>query len=94
MKSISKDSMDQLFTNARTHNGWMNETVTDDTLHRIYDLFKWGPTSANSSPGRVLFVKTPIEKAKLLNCMAPGNLEKTQSAPVTAIMVCRQSSAD
>ena len=86
MKSIAKDAMDQLFTEARTHNGWMNETVTEDTLHRIYDLFKWGPTSANSSPARVIFVKSPEAKAKLLACMAPGNIEKTQSAPVTAII--------
>jgi 3-hydroxypropanoate dehydrogenase len=86
MKSISKESMDQLFTNARTHNGWMNEPVTEETLHRIYDLFKWGPTSANSSPGRVLFVRSPEAKEKLLTCMAPGNIEKTKTAPVTAII--------
>ena len=78
--------MDQLFTNARTHNGWMNEQVTDDTLHRIYELFKWAPTSANGSPGRIVFVKNPAAKEKLLACMAPGNLEKTKAAPITAII--------
>jgi 3-hydroxypropanoate dehydrogenase len=86
MKSISTEAMDQLFTNARTHNGWLNQPVTEDSLHRIYDLFKWGPTSANGSPGRVVFVKSPEAKAKLLTCVAPGNIDKTREAPVTAII--------
>ena len=64
----------------------MNEPVTEETLHRVYDLFKWGPTSANSSPARIVFVRTPAAKEKLLTCMAPGNIDKTKSAPVTAIV--------
>ena len=86
MKSISTEATDQLFTNARTHNGWTQEPVTEESLHRIYELLKWGPTSANTSPARIIFVKSPGAKAKLLACMAPGNIEKTQSAPVTAII--------
>ncbi|MFZ6759268.1 malonic semialdehyde reductase [Undibacterium sp. Ji50W] len=83
---LSKESLDQLFTNARTHNAWLNKAVTDAQLQDIYDLMKWGATSANCSPARVIFVKSAAEKEKLLACVAPGNLEKTRAAPVTAII--------
>ena len=77
---------EQLFGRARTHNGFTAEPVTDDELHRIYDLMKWAPTSANSSPARIAFVASPEARAKLLECVTPGNVEKTRSAPVTAII--------
>ncbi|MFZ6768556.1 malonic semialdehyde reductase [Undibacterium sp. Di26W] len=83
---LSKESLDQLFTNARTHNAWLNKAVTDAQLQDIYDLMKWGATSANCSPARVIFVKSAAEKEKLLACVSPGNLEKTRAAPVTAII--------
>jgi 3-hydroxypropanoate dehydrogenase len=86
MRSISKEALDQIFFNARTHNGWLNQPVGDDTLHQIYNTFKWGPTSANASPARIIFVKTPEGKKKLLDCMEGGNVEKTKAAPVTAII--------
>lgn len=79
-------STEQLFDNARTQNGFGAEPVTDDQLRRIYDLMKWGPTSANSSPARFVFVRSPAAKEKLLACVSPGNVEKTRSAPVTAII--------
>lgn len=82
---LSNDALEQIFTKARTHNGWKDEPVADALLHQIYDLMKWGPTSANCSPLRIMFVKTPEAKAKLLPCMAPGNVE-TKLAPVTAIL--------
>lgn len=86
MTSISQGSLNQIFHNARTHSAWQNKPVTDEVLHQIYDSMKWGPTSANTSPARILFVKSPDAKEKLLSCVAPGNLEKTKAAPVTAII--------
>jgi len=75
-----------LFTDARTHNGWLNKPVSDELCKQIYDLTKWGSTSANCSPARIVFVKSAAEKDKLVACMAPGNQEKTKAAPVTAII--------
>jgi 3-hydroxypropanoate dehydrogenase len=77
---------EQLFDHARSQNGFLAEPVEDATLRQLYDLMKWGPTSANCSPARIVFVKSPEAKAKLLDCMNPGNVEKTRSAPVTAII--------
>jgi 3-hydroxypropanoate dehydrogenase len=83
---LDQDSLNALFAHARTHSVWQNKPVTDEQLRSIYDLMKWGPTSANSSPGRIVFVKSPEGKAKLLECVAPGNIEKVRTAPVTAIV--------
>ena len=77
---------EQLFDHARTHNAFTSEAVPEALLRRLYELMKWGPTSANCSPARIIFVTTPAAKEKLLAGMAPGNLEKTRSAPVTAII--------
>ena len=77
---------EQLFDDARTHNGFTAEPVSDAELRRIYELMKWGPTSANSSPARIVFVRSPEAKEKLLACVSPGNVAKTQSAPVTAVL--------
>jgi 3-hydroxypropanoate dehydrogenase len=77
---------EQLFEAARTHNGFTAESVPESTLRRLYDLMKWGPTSANASPARIVFVRSPAGKEKLLTAMSPGNLEKTRLAPVTAII--------
>ena len=83
---LSKDALDVLFTEARTHNGWLDKPVSTAQLQEIYDLMKWAPTSANASPARIVFVTSPSEKEKLLACMAEGNVEKTKTAPVTAII--------
>ncbi|HEX7439507.1 MAG TPA: malonic semialdehyde reductase [Caldimonas sp.] len=77
---------EQLFEQARTQNGFTAEAVPEATLHRLWDLLKWGPTSANCSPARIKFVVSPEAKARLVACMSPGNVEKTQQAPVTAII--------
>lgn len=74
-----------LFTDARTHNGWQDKPVEDELLYRIYDLMKWGPTTTNSCPLRVVFVKSEKAKEKLKPCLAAPNVEKTMTAPVTAI---------
>ena len=79
-------STEQLFDHARTHNGFTAEPVPEASLRQLYELMKWGPTSANCSPARIVFVTTPQAKEKLLAGMAPGNVEKTRSAPVTAII--------
>jgi 3-hydroxypropanoate dehydrogenase len=75
-----------IFDNARTHNVFTPEPIPEALLRRLYDLVKWGPTSANCSPARFIFVTTPDAKSKLLPGMAPGNVEKTKQAPVTVIV--------
>lgn len=83
---LNEDALKTLFLDARTHNGWRDKPVSDEQLRQIYDLMKWGPTSANCSPARIVFVKSPEAKEKLLACMSAGNIEKTRTAPVTAII--------
>lgn len=78
--------LDLLFRNARTHYVWSGRDVTDETLRRLYDLVKMGPTSANSSPARFVFIRTDEGKAKLKAALSPGNVEKTMTAPVTVIV--------
>ena len=77
---------EQLFEQARTHNGFTAEPVPESTLRRLWELMKWGPTSANSSPARIVFVVSAEAKGRLLACMSPGNFEKTRQAPVSAII--------
>ena len=83
---LSDACLDQVFRAARTHNGFVDRAVTDDTLREIYDLLKWGPTTANSSPGRFVFVKGKAAKERLRPALDEGNLNKTMAAPVTAIV--------
>ncbi len=83
---LDDNSLDTLFRTARTHNAWQDKPVSDDLLCRIYDLMKWAPTSANSSPARIVFVKSESARQRLLTAMIPGNVEKTRTAPVTAII--------
>jgi 3-hydroxypropanoate dehydrogenase len=79
-------ALDLLFRAARSHSGWQAREVPDDLLHELYELTKWGPTSANCSPARIVFVKSDSARAKLLDCMIPGNVEKTRSAPLIAVI--------
>lgn len=83
---LSEAALDQLFRTARTYNAFLPKPVEDATLHRLYELAKFGPTSANSSPMRVVFVKSPEAKAKLSPFLSEGNRAKTMAAPVTAII--------
>ena len=82
---LSDAALDQLFRTARTYNKFSGE-VSDATLHRLYDLLKWGPTAANSSPARFVFVKSAEAKAKLGPLLDEGNRAKTLAAPVTVIV--------
>jgi len=77
---------EQLFEQARTHNGFRPDPIPEAKLRQLWDLMKWGPTSANSSPARIVFVVSPDAKARLLECMTPGNQEKTRQAPVSAVI--------
>ena len=79
-------ALDQVFRSARTHNGWLDQPVTDDQLRQLYELLKWGPTSSNCNPLRIVFVRTAEAKQKLRPALSPGNVDKTMAAPVTAII--------
>lgn len=77
---------EQLFTEARTQNGYHADPVSDEQLRALYDLLKWGPTSANCQPARLVFVRSADAKDKLLACASPGNQQKIREAPVTVIV--------
>jgi 3-hydroxypropanoate dehydrogenase len=84
--TLDDAALDLLFRKARTQNGWLDTPVTDGELRAIYEIVKDGPTSANSSPARFVFLRTPEAKARLLPALSAGNMEKTKAAPVTAII--------
>jgi len=84
--ALDHKAIDQLFTQARSHNAWQARTVDEEVLRRLYDLAKMGPTSANGSPARFVFVASLAAKARLKACLAPTNVEKTMAAPVTVIV--------
>jgi len=86
MNALTDQALDQIFRNARTHNAWLPQAVSDDTLRQLYELAKWGPTSANGSPARFVFLRSPEAKERLRRVLSPGNVEKTISAPVTVIV--------
>ena len=77
---------EQLFTEARTQNGYLDTAVPDSQLQALYELLKWGPTSATCSPARFIFVRSADAKARLADCVSPGNQPKVREAPVTAII--------
>ncbi|NDZ17501.1 malonic semialdehyde reductase [Variovorax sp. WS11] len=79
-------TVEQIFTDARSQNGYLDEPVSDDTLRRLYATLKWGPTSANSSPARFAFVRSAEARRRLIECVSPGNSEKVRQAPVTVII--------
>jgi 3-hydroxypropanoate dehydrogenase len=83
---LNDHGLDLLFRQARTHSSWLDQPVTDDTLRALFDLMKWAPTSANTNPGRILFLRTPQAKERLRPALAAGNVDKTMAAPVTAIL--------
>jgi len=83
---IDESALDTLFRKARTHNRWTSEPVSDETLHALYELLKFGPTSANCSPARFAFLRTAESRQRLLPALSAGNVEKTMDAPVTVIV--------
>ena len=90
-QAFGDDALNEIFREARTHSAWLDKPVSDEILRQLYDLMKWGPTSANGSPGRLVFLRTPEAKERLRPALAPGNVEKTMSAPVTAIIALRSA---
>ncbi len=83
---LDGDSLDLLFREARTHNAWQDRDVGDDRLREIWDLVKFGATSANTLPARLVFIRSPEAKERLRPCLSPGNVDKTMRAPVTALL--------
>jgi 3-hydroxypropanoate dehydrogenase len=83
---LDNAALDQLFREARTHNGWRPIDVPDAVLEEAVELAKMGPTSANVSPLRIVFVRSPEGKLRLKGTLAPGNVDKTMAAPITAIL--------
>ena len=83
---LSSEALDIIFRKARTHISWLDKPVPDDLLHQIDDLMKWGPTSANCCPARILFLRTREAKERLRPALSANNVEKTMRAPVTAIL--------
>lgn len=83
---LDNAALDQLFRAARSQNAWQDKPVSDSLLKELHDLMKWGPTSANCWPLRVVYVKSPAAKARLIPLLMEGNRAKVQAAPVTAIL--------
>jgi 3-hydroxypropanoate dehydrogenase len=83
---LPNEALGQIFLEARTYNGWLDKAVTDEQLRQVYDLMKWGPTSANGSPARFVFIRSLAAKERLRPVLSPGNVDKTMAAPVTVIV--------
>lgn len=83
---INTDAQKQLFLDARTQNAWLDKPVSTADLHALYDLMKWGPTSTNTSPLRIIFLTTDAAKERLKPTLAAGNVNKSMTAPVVAIL--------
>jgi 3-hydroxypropanoate dehydrogenase len=83
---LNDSALDTLFRSARTHSVWQDKPVEDGLLRSLYDLMKFGPTSANCTPARIVFIRTPAGKERLKPALSPGNVDKTMKAPVTAIL--------
>jgi 3-hydroxypropanoate dehydrogenase len=78
--------LDTLFREARTYSKWLPRPIADKTLHELYDVLKWAPTSANAAPARFAFLRSKESKERLRPALAPLNVEKTMTAPVTVIV--------
>ena len=83
---LDATALDVIFRAARTHRAWDGRPVADATLHEIYELMKWGPTTSNTCPARFVFVKSPEAKERLRPALDAGNVVQTMNAPVTAII--------
>lgn len=84
--ALDADALDLLLRDARTHNGWVDKPVSDEQLRQLYDLVKWGPTSANCQPMRIVFVRSREARERLKPALSPGNVDKTMNAPAVAIL--------
>jgi len=84
--TLSPEDMDLIFRNARSQNGWQAKPVSDEQLRQLYELMKWAPTTMNTQPARILFLRGAAAKERLKPALNPGNVDKTMAAPVTAII--------
>lgn len=84
--TLTDQGFDLIFRSARTANGWLDQPVSDELLQKIHDDMKWGPTSANSNPLRIVFLKSPEAKARIKPFLSPSNVDKVMTSPVTAIL--------
>ena len=84
--SLDNAALDVLFRSARSYNSWQDKPVSDEQINEIYELMKWGPTAANSCPARIVFIKSDEAKQKLKDCLQEGNIEKSMTAPVVALI--------
>jgi 3-hydroxypropanoate dehydrogenase len=85
-QTLANAALDTLFHEARTYSAWQDRPVPDQTLRDLYDLLKWAPTSANAAPARFAFLRSPEAKVRLRPALAPLNVQKTMTAPVTVIV--------
>lgn len=85
-KPLDSAALDTLFRSARSHNYWLDKPVTDEQLHKLYELMKWGPTSGNCTPARLVFVRSQQAKERLKPSLDAGNVNKSMTAPVVAII--------
>jgi len=83
---LSAAALDTLFMEARSYNAWSDKPVPDEMLEEIWNIARMGPTSANCSPARVVFVTSMAAKEKLRPCLMDGNVDKTMQAPATALI--------
>ncbi|HSY51267.1 MAG TPA: malonic semialdehyde reductase [Thermoanaerobaculia bacterium] len=86
MPTADNACLDLIFRDARTYSAWLDKPVSYELLHQVYDTMKWGPTSANSSPARFVFLRSKAAKERLRPILAPGNVQKTMAAPVTVVV--------
>ena len=84
--SLDEAALDRLFRKARSYNGWLEQDVSDEQIHAIYELLKMGPTSANMQPARIVWCRSPEAKQKLADCAMEGNKAKITTAPAVAIV--------
>ena len=94
VERLERGAINQIFTEARTHHNWLNKPVSDELLHELYELTKFGPTSANSLPMRIVFIKSAEQKEKLLPALFGSNVDQVKTAPVTAIIASDQKFYD
>lgn len=85
-QSLPASALSQLFTEARTHHNWSEKQVSDELIHQLYELVKWGPTSLNANPARFLFIKSPAEKERLLPALMGSNVGQVKEAPLLVIV--------
>jgi 3-hydroxypropanoate dehydrogenase len=86
LSPLNAQALNQLFFDARTHSHWQKKEVPEDLIKQLYDLCKWGPTSMNCCPMRLVFIRSQAAKERLKPMLSAGNVEKTMAAPVTAII--------